>query len=48
VTFEAALDNVVVVSAYPQDLVGINTAGLSPLAIDLESQPSTHLESGES
>lgn len=35
VTFEAALDCVVVVSACPQDLVGINGSGLSPLAVEV-------------
>jgi uncharacterized protein len=48
VTFEAALDCVVVVSACPQDIVGINAAGLSPLALDVVSQAGTHLEPGES
>lgn len=35
ITFEAAMDCVVVVSACPQDLVGINDGGPSPLAIDV-------------
>ncbi|HET6259542.1 MAG TPA: urea carboxylase-associated family protein [Pseudonocardia sp.] len=35
ITFEAVLDCVVVVSACPQDIVGINAGGLSPLAIEI-------------
>lgn len=40
ITFDAGLDCVLVVSACPQDIVGINGTQLSPLAIDLlRSQP---------
>jgi hypothetical protein len=35
VTFEAALDGVVAVSACPQGVVGINRTALSPLAIEV-------------
>ncbi|MGH8882888.1 MAG: DUF1989 domain-containing protein, partial [Stackebrandtia sp.] len=35
ITFEAVMDCVVVVSACPQDLAGINGDGLTPLAIDV-------------
>jgi uncharacterized protein YcgI (DUF1989 family) len=42
VTFEAALDCVVVVSACPQDIVAINRAGLSPLAIDVLPGAGSH------
>ncbi|URN03769.1 urea carboxylase-associated family protein [Actinomadura madurae] len=35
ITFEAAMDCVVVLSACPQDLAGINGGGLTPLAIDV-------------
>lgn len=35
ITFEAAVGCVVAVSACPQDLVGINTASLSPLALEV-------------
>jgi uncharacterized protein YcgI (DUF1989 family) len=44
VTFEAALDCVVVVSACPQDIVGIHAAGLSPLALEIVSQSDTGQE----
>ncbi|MFF0307395.1 DUF1989 domain-containing protein [Streptosporangium sp. NPDC004379] len=37
ITFEAVMDCVVVLSACPQDLVGINGNGPSPLAIDVLS-----------
>jgi uncharacterized protein YcgI (DUF1989 family) len=35
ITFEAAMDCVIVVSACPQDLVGINDNGPTPLAVDV-------------
>ncbi|WP_219417763.1 DUF1989 domain-containing protein [Pseudonocardia nigra] len=41
ITFRAELDSVVVVSACPQDLVGINRGAPSPLAIDVFSVPDT-------
>ena len=41
VTFEAALDCVVAVSACPQDIVGINRAGLSPLAVEVHPATAT-------
>lgn len=48
VTFEAVLDCVVVVSACPQDLVGINAEGISPLAIEILPSASVQSESEES
>lgn len=45
ITFEAVLDCVVVVSACPQDIVGINAGALTSL--DVEILPPTTTETGE-
>ena len=44
ITFEAAMDCVLVVSACPQDLVGINGHRPTPLAIDLQENRPTRNE----
>ncbi|WP_433280543.1 DUF1989 domain-containing protein [Pseudonocardia xinjiangensis] len=41
ITFEAVLDCTVVVSACPQDIVGINAGPLSPLMIEVLPHPET-------
>lgn len=48
ITFEAVLDCVVVVSACPQDLVGINGSAITPLAIEVLPPSTTTTRTGAS